>query len=361
MRAHQLFLGLSTMLFGCGATPDLPNAPLGEEDDGVDRELVDSGWDEPVAEAPWVGDQLGDDPHGEDNDLGWEPPFDPWALNVVLSGDLGSAEDPYQSDFEGAAAVGGSAWMAWFSLNDVCAEPVPFSLFGEGDVTITGAVNHGGIEAAGQISLAGASVDGAVVGGGDLLEGSGHIAGDLTLAGEKRAGGEVSVSGTTREHCPYSPVLDLEALEDWFTEASDAMSALTPTCQASERWGELTIVLVEGVNVVELEASTIEQAWGITIQGPEDAELYLNVRDEFLILEGKVWTYQGGVDARNTLLNLPEAQRLDISQGDHNVNILAPQAAVEFPSGLVSGNLVATSLAGGGQVNCGHFEGNVGR
>jgi choice-of-anchor A domain-containing protein len=360
MSQRLLPLALSLTLCACGATPELPTVQLDGEDDGVDQELEDSGWDEPVAEAPWLDQLPGDDPE-DDEDAGWDPPFDPWGLNVVLSGDLGSADAPYQSDFEGATAVGGSAWMAWFSLNDVCAEPVPFALFAEGDVTITGAVNNGGVEAAGAISLAGASVDGAVVGGGDLLDGSGHIAGDLTLSGEKIAGAEVSVSGSTTEHCPYTPVLDLEALEDWFSEASDAVGGLSPTCSASERWGELTITLVEGVNVVELEASDLEQAWGITIQGPEDAELYLNVRDEFLILEGKVWTYEGGVDARSTLLNLPEAQRLDISQGDHHVNILAPQAAVTFPSGLVSGNLVAVSLTGGGQVNCGHFEGSVGR
>jgi choice-of-anchor A domain-containing protein len=359
MSQRLLLLALSLTLHACGAQPGIPEASLDHEDDGVDQEAEDSGWDDPVAESPWWGDEpLGGDADDED-EVGWEPPFDPWSLNVVLAGDLGSSEAPYQSDFEGAAAVGGSAWMAWFSLNDVCAEPVPFALFSGGPVSITGAVNNGGVEGAGAISLAGASVGGPVTGGGDLLEGSGHIEGDLTLAGEKRAGAEVSVSGSTREHCPYSPVLDLEALADWFSEASAAVSGLSPTCGATERWGELTIAVSEGVNVVELEASALEQAWGVTIQGPEDAELYINVRDEFLILEGKVWTYEGGIDARTTLLNLPGAQRLDISQGDHRVNILAPAASVSFPSGLVSGNLVAASLSGGGQVNCGHFEGSV--
>lgn len=356
MSQHLPWLAL--VLIACGARPDLQQGAPGV-DDGVDGQPADSGWDEPVAQAPW-GAPLADDDDDQDQDS-WEPPFDPWALNVVLEGDLGTAQDPYQSDFQGAAAVGGSVWLAHFSLNDVCGEPVPFALFSEGSVSVTGAINNGGVEAAGDITIAGASVDGSVVGGADLLEGSGHIAGDLTLGGAKLAGDSVSVSGNTTEHCATPSVLDLEALQDWFAEASASVDDLVPTCSASERYGELTIVIQGGVNVVELDASALEQAWGVTIQGPADAELYLNVHAESLALDGMVWTYEGGVIAENTLLNLPSTHQLDISQGDHHVNILAPSAEVSFPSGLVSGNLVAASMTGGGQVNCGRFQGSLGR
>ncbi len=354
------WLALSLSLCACGARPDLQDQPLDPEVEGVDEDPVDSGWDEPVAEAPWTDLSVGDADDPDDDD-GWEPPFDPWSLGVVVSGDLGSPDEPYQSDFEGAAAVGGSAWMAWFSLNDVCGEPVPFSLFADGTVNVTGAVNNGGVEAGGDITMTGASVDGSVVGGGDLMSGSGHIAGDLSLGGVNQAGGTVSVAGQTQEHCPYSPVLDLDALEDFFGQASAAVDELIPTCEASERYGELTLELADGVNVVELDAEDLEDAWGVTIRGPADAELYINVRTDSLALDGMVWTYDGGISPTATMLNLPETQQLEISQGDHHVNILAPAAAVSFPSGLVTGNLVAASLSGGGQVNCGHFDGGLGR
>ncbi len=355
MSEHRLPLATLLLLCACTAQPRLDN----EGAEAPEEDTVDSGWEPPAEEAPWadVIDEPSDDPGDED----WEPPFDPWSLNVVLSEDLGELEAPYQSDFQGAAAVGGSVWLAHFSLNDLCSEPVPFSLMTAGEVSITGAVNNGGIEAAGDIALAGASVDGSVVGGGDLLDGSGHIAGDLTLAGEKLAGGTVSVAGNTQEHCPYTPVLDLEALEDWFAEASADVDSLSPTCGAVDRYGELRITVQAGVNVVELDAESLEQAWGVTVDGPAEAELYLNVRTEQLSLDGMVWTYEGGMLPESTLLNLPETTELDIVQGDHHVNILAPDADVSFPSGLVTGNLVAASLSGGGQVNCGHFGGNLGR
>ncbi len=224
---------------------------------------------------------------------------------------------------------------------------------------MTGAINNGGIEAAGDIALAGASVDGTVVGGADLLEGSGSIDGDLVLAGEKLSGYAVTVQGSTTEHCPYTPILDLDALEGFFEQASVSIAALGSTCTATEQWGELSIEVASGVNVVELAPEDLQDSWGVTIRGPADAELYINASGPSLSLDGMVWSYLDGVQSEMVLLDLPEVTDLDIVQGDHHVNMLAPNADVSFPSGLVTGNLVAASLSGGGQINCGHFRGSV--
>ena len=345
----------SLLLFcACNSDPVIHDQHAPPTDGGVDTASPDdlTGWAE---EANWA-DHV---PNAADDPDASELPFDPWSLNVVLGGDLGSEEDPYQSDFQGAAAVLGETWLAYFSLNDVCEEMVPYALFAGDTVHVTGAINNGGIEAAGAISLAGASVAGSVMGGGDLLEGSGSISGDLVLAGEDQAGLSVTVQGDTVEHCPYSPVLDLVALEGWFDQASASVAALEPSCAATEQWGELSIVVDAGINVVELEARDLEEAWGVTVRGPADAELYINLVGESLSLDGMVWSYLDGVQSETVLLNLPEVTDLDIVQGDHQVNMLAPSADVTFPSGLVTGNLVAASLSGGGQVNCGHFRGSV--
>ncbi len=345
------------LLCACNTNPIVNEGEATPPDDGVDNNPLEDGIQ---GEPGWpdLPATHSEDPDDDDPDA-IDLPLDPWSLNVVLRGDLGSEADPYQSDFEGAAAVLGDVWVASFSLNDVCEDMVPYSLFAGGEVQITGAINNGGIEAAGDIALVGASVAGSVFGGGDLLEGSGTIEGDLVLAGEDHAGLSITVEGGIAEHCPYTPVLDLEALEGWFVQASASVAALEPTCTASERWGELSIEIQEGVNVVELEPEDLEDAWGVTIRGPAEAELYINLSGTQLALDGMVWTYLDGVQAETVLLNLPEVNDLDIIQGDHHVNMLAPHAEVEFPSGLVSGNLVAASLQGGGQVNCGHFRGSI--
>ncbi len=361
MLARHLLPAPALLLLACTAEVDLPPGEFVPEadadvDEGISpqieaSELNSEGWGElPYDDDP--GDDPDADPHG---DL----PIDPWALNVVSMGDIGSADEPYQSDYEGAAAALGDVYFTSFSLNAVCGEDTPASLFAGGDLQLTGAIEDGGAEVGGDVNILGASVSGDIWSGGDLDGSAGSISGDVSLAGEKLVGKTVTVQGTLTEHCPYAPVLDLDALADFFHEASASIAALQPTCAATETWGELVIELSGDVNVVELSAAELEDAWGVTISGPEGAELYLNLPDEALSLDGMVWTYLEGASAEATLLNLPQATSLDIVQGDHHVNILAPKAETVFPSGLVTGNLVVASMAGGGQVNCGHFGGSM--
>ena len=166
----------------------------------------------------------------------------------------------------------------------------------------------------------------------------------------------------TRLREPADAVLgevDLDALEGFFEQASVSIAALGSTCTATEQWGELSIEVASGVNVVELAPEDLQDSWGVTIRGPADAELYINASGPSLSLDGMVWSYLDGVQSEMVLLDLPEVTDLDIVQGDHHVNMLAPNADVSFPSGLVTGNLVAASLSGGGQINCGHFRGSV--
>ncbi len=279
--------------------------------------------------------------------------FDVWDLNVVVIEDLGSAADPYGSDFQGAAAVGGDTWLANFSLNDL-GGPTDTSLYAGGDVSIVGSVSNGGIDAAGTVELPGASVDGFVVGGGDL-DGHGTITGDVTLAGLDLAGYSLTIGGSLLENEPYTPSLELYTLGVYFETVANVASHKAVTTTWSDAWGEIQLEVVSGMNVVEIDAATLNDAWGIQVEGPADASLYINVPDATAAMDSLVWEYSGGITSERVLLNYHDATSLDLSGGDHAVNILAPYATVTFPSGLVSGNLIAYSLQGGGQVNLGGF------
>lgn len=278
----------------------------------------------------------------------------PLALNVIVTGALGTASDPYGSDFQGAAAVGGDVFVSSFSLNDLDLAPAGISLYAGGLVDFTGAVEHGGIDAAGDIVLDAASVDGDVVGGGDL-DGSGLVTGDAAVAGQFLAGLPLTVLGTVTEGVPYAPALDLPVLAVYMQTFSSVVAAKAPTTTATEQWGELVIEAVSGMNVVEIAAADLDAAWGVRIDGPSDARVYIDVPDATASLDSLVWTYTGGVSAHEALLNYGSATQLTLMGGNHEINILAPFADAEFPVGLLTGNLVVASLIGGGQVNDGGF------
>lgn len=280
--------------------------------------------------------------------------FHPMALNVIVLGDMGSALDPYSSDFQGAAAVAGDVYTSSFSLNDLDLAPDGISLYAGGAVDFTGAVEHGGIDAAGDIVLDAASVAGDVVGGGDL-DGSGLVTGDATVAGQFLPGLALTVQGTVNENAPYTPALDLPVLAVYMQTFSSVVESKAPTTTAIEQWGEIIVEASSGMNVVEIAAGDLDAAWGIRIDGPPDARVYINVPDATATLDSLVWTYTGGVTAHETLLNYGDATQLTLMGGNHEVNILAPHAATEFPIGLLTGNLVVASLIGGGQVNDGGF------
>ena len=280
--------------------------------------------------------------------------FDPWDLNVVVIEQMGLPDEPYCSDFQGAAAVGGDAYVAGFSLNDL-GGPTDVSLYAGGSVEFTGSVSNGGMEVAGDILLPGASVAGDVVGGGDL-DGTGFIDGDVTLAGVDLAGYPLTISGTLTEGVPFTPTLDLLVLTTYFETVSSIIGNKAATVTASDSWGEIVIEVVSGANFVDLGAQELDDAWGVRVEGPADASLYINVADATATLDSLVWAYDGGVEAGQILLNYHAATDLDLSGGDHQVNIMAPGALVTFSAGLVSGNLVAGNLQGCGQVNLGGFE-----
>lgn len=280
-----------------------------------------------------------------------------WKLNVVSLGNIGTAARAYGSDFEGGAAVLGSAWFEGFSLNDVSEVDLPYSLYTGGRATLySGAFENGGIESAGDVWISSGSVAGDIVSGGSLAGTTGTVDGDVFLGGVDES--SLSVSGILSEGVLFTPSLDLEALGDYFVALSERRAASAPTTTANEVFGELQIQVLPGENVVEISGEELAQAWGVSIDGPAEAEVVLNVADEQVSFSSLVWSYSGGVTPATTLLNLHGADRLDLSGGNHDVAILAPFADTTFPHGLVTGSLIVGSLEGGGQVNTSIYAGD---
>ena len=286
---------------------------------------------------------------------GASPMNDPFGyFNVYSLGDIGSAGAKYHSDFQGVAGAAGDVYFSSFSLhgNDSAGG---YCLHTGGSATLTGAYLKG-LEIGGDAALGSLSVGGSVVAGGDIANFSGgSIAGDAQAGGSVQLSQAMTVSGQKRSGAAFVPLVDHDMLSKFFRDTSAAIGAMPDTGAVANQWGLLSFDGTSGVNVVSVDAATLRSAWGFTIRAPADAVVYVNVPDADVQLDWTGWGYTGGVSAGNVILNLPNAEALQLTSANA-VNVLAPLAETYFPAGLITGSLVVGDLEGGGQVNLGHFE-----
>lgn len=287
-------------------------------------------------------------------------PIDPWALNVAVFGDIGSASLPRGADYDGAAAATGNVWYKSFSVNFDAHNAVgPISHYVGGTLSWDGGqVYHGGLEVHGNVNLSGVGVAGSVLTGGSLGGiGGGAITGNVETAGQcswcTQPGS--SVSGATVAPAPFQESLDLPQLQTYFMCVSNqlAQSVNNPTAgaQVTNQYGHLYISLVAGQrNFVTIAAGLLLSAWQITIQGTATSELIINVPDTVVILNTLVWDYQGVLEGK-VLLNMAFATTVTVTSGPHTVVFLAPWAVLDFPQGVIEGNVIVGQLMGGnGQI-----------
>ena len=95
----------------------------------------------------------------------------PEQFNVFTIGNIGTSANPYQADFEGIAGAAGNAYFQNFSLNTTGGQPGSDSLYtGHETVILNSQINNGGIEAGGNITTNGSSINGSISGGSNLWE-----------------------------------------------------------------------------------------------------------------------------------------------------------------------------------------------
>ena len=205
---------------------------------------------------------------------------------------------------------------------------------------------------------------------GDLTMRNGAVTGDVNSAGALDLDGTVTVSGSVNTGLStpdyvYTPLVDHSAASDYYLATSSSLGAMADTGAVATTNGSglITINCVSGVNVVNLtwddpagavHALDYLAAWGVEVNGPWDAVLYVNVwldsADTAAVFDDVVWWTNGGLARANIVVNFPNATDIEFS-GYHEANMLMPLADVNFTSGIVIGNLITGNLIGGGQVN----------
>jgi choice-of-anchor A domain-containing protein len=269
--------------------------------------------------------------------------FNPFAyFNVYSLNDIGSASSAYQSDIQGTCGAGGSVYFSNFSLDGIASQ-WGYVLHTGGNATLTGSY-RGSLD-----------IDGSVRAGGNVSHFSGGtIYGDVSAAGSAIFNPSLTVWGTVTERSAYQPLVNHSVLSDYFMSQSANIASMSATGSYVNNYGGLVINAGSGINVIDIGASVLQSAWGVTVNAPSDAIVYFNVSGLDARLNWLTWQYTGGITADDVLLNFTEATSL-ILNGGGVMNVLAPLADTTFAQGQLTGNLVVGNLSGGGEVHAGGF------
>ncbi len=262
--------------------------------------------------------------------------------------------DYSNSDFQGTTGAARNVNFNNFLLTGM--DPNQHVLHAGGDIAITNGRYNGSIESIGNIILNNILVNGNVTTGRNAFStAGGTVTGDISATGIIWLTPTFNALGNQWSGTPYTPVVDHSLVSTFFRNTSKEIGILGDTGTVTNKWGALTLQATSGINIFSIDAADLNTAYSVTINGPEDAVVYLNTTGLSVNLNSTNWYYNGGITAGDVLLNYSQAQTMALS-GGNNINILAPFAATDFSSGLVTGNLIVGDLQGHGQVNIGHFS-----
>jgi choice-of-anchor A domain-containing protein len=293
-------------------------------------------------------------------------PFNPWQLNVIVFGDIGSASKVRGADCEGAAAALGSVWYQSFSVDGVAtSSPTNIGHYVGRNMTLnSGSIGKGGLEVAGTLYLSNIAVNGPVSVGGDMLTGTGgsSVKGNLLVAGAcpwcQSQQNAVSPGYTETIGGTFNPTLNLARLQSYYQCISQWVGSSSDCTTYSNSNGNITINLAPGTtrNYVTIPSSVLTASYAINIYGTSTQELIVNVKDSAVTLGNfLIWSVFHGIRISNVLLNMPNAVTLTITSGGA-VSLLAPFAVTTFDNGVTTGNFIVKQLIGGnGQINDGFY------
>lgn len=289
------------------------------------------------------------------------PAFDPWKLNVVAMDDIGSEAKPYGADYQGRFMAGDDIYVRGFDTNleNRHGSDLGASIYAGGDVNYRdGEAHYGGIEAGGDVTLQGTTIDGDIVAGGVIKGNAGTVKGSLSARKTVQATGSLSVGGDKKEGVTDAPRVDVVPFTNYFKSVSTAAGALTPNAEYKNQWGTIVVEMKPGRNVIEMSASEFASAHVFKVKGSPDGHLIVNIPDEEANLDSMVWEYEG-VEQGTALLNFPNARSIKQTSAQM-IALLAPYSEFDFPNGLITGHLIVGSLSGMGQVNDDfRFQGDV--
>ncbi len=202
---------------------------------------------------------------------------------------------------------------------------------------------------------------------GDLLPASGGTE-DVLIVGNNLmfisglvTGGNVVYGGVSNLPINQVSVIDGTVRKDSiinFTAAGAYLNSLSASLAAYATTGNITYnnsgIQLYGanpfLNVFNISGKTLSSCTNFTINAPNGAVVLVNFDSSWVKWSGDVIV--NGTAHSNVIYNFHDALDLSISFIDVRGSILAPKAHLEFPSGVINGQVIVKEMYGSGQFNC---------
>lgn len=155
-------------------------------------------------------------------------------------------------------------------------------------------------------------------------------------------------------------VIDFEAEKIHLEDLSYQLSTLAQTDTVKFQWGHIQLIGNHpNLNVFNLDASMIKLANNFTVDAPSNATVVVNVY-------GDTVEWKGGFGVTGTtkdkvILNFVDTKVLKVTGINITAAVLAPKTILDFPTGLITGQVIVKCLYGAGQMNLSPFTGNITR
>ncbi|MFA6596552.1 MAG: choice-of-anchor A family protein, partial [Ignavibacteriaceae bacterium] len=245
-------------------------------------------------------------------DLGAASPFNLFVVDTLIQP---------SSDTEGKVAVGGYADLRNYSVGD----KLPAH---SGDVLVVG--NH-------------------------LTFFSGRVYNGRTTY-------EHYITSTTQftsdEGIDTAHVVDFPHAKNYLENLSNQLSTLAETDTVGFAWGNVQLTGTNPVqNVFFVEDSLISAANNFTIHVPNNSIVVVNIKGNYVEWKGGFSVEGTSID--KVLLNFYEADTIKVSDINITAAFLAPKAVLDFPHGLITGQVMVRCMYGAGQFNNSLFDGTI--
>ena len=227
------------------------------------------------------------------------------------------------ADTEGKIAVGNNADLTHYSVGDVLPS-------GSGDVLVvgnnltynSGSVNHGNVVYGNTTNL---PIDAVTI-----------------------------TNGTLRQ----DNVIDFASAASHLQNLSSTLSTYTVNGTTTLQWGSLNLTGTDPyLNVFNVNGSDLGNSHTVNINSPNGSVVIVNI-------SGNTVTWKGGlilndVSKNKVIYNFYEATTLSVTGINIIGSVLAPLAHLDFPAGLITGQVMVKSMSGSGQFNLNLFDGNI--
>ena len=164
----------------------------------------------------------------------------------------------------------------------------------------------------------------------------------------------VSIDGSLR----HDHVINFSAAKTYLKNLSSTLKGYTTNGNTEYKWDGVFLTGTDPyLNVFKVSGNELTKSTYMDIHVPNGAVVLVNVTGDSINWSGGLTVT--GTDVSNVLYNFYKARQLRIHGIDVRGSILAPRAEVIFNDGLISGQLIAKSMRGTGQLNNYPFVGNI--